>query len=645
MILEYIKGGFFMFYIVVKRMCIPIAVAFLLIPQWVHGEDVVHVNQVGYLTESAKFVLVSHLASTFEVIEVESGDPVFEGNLQLWRDADPSTGINVYRGDFSQLEQSGSYYIRTSEGNESYPFTIGDNIYDQAYRMSLKNFYFQRCGMSLGAQYAGEYHHGTCHSTDGFFHDSSGESGFQTTRGGWHDAGDYGKYIVNAGITVGTLLMANEYFPGRFGQDDIDIPESENGIPDILDEIRYELEWMLTMQSESGGLFHKLTREQFSPFILPENDTGKRYIYEVSTTATGDFAAVMARAARMFTPYDPAFSQSCLDAAVQAWSFLEANPLIVPSGGFHNPPGTVTGQYGDSRDWDERLWAAAELYMTTGEAVYHAYYLDQYDQHDLISGPMSWPDVEPLAHLTYLLGEWDDINTSVQADLGQSLDEYCQELVNERNASGFHVLLKPGQYNWGCHSAALNKAILLIVGFHESGNEAYFNAAFDQLHYILGVNAHAMSFLTGVGTVSPMHPHHRPSGADGIEEPVPGLLAGGPNQYLQDNVLSSHFDFSTPPALCYIDDEGSYASNENCINWNAPLVFVVGYFNGGVCSGRTGDVNGDGEVDVIDVITVVNHVLEIATMDECGQTQADTNGDGVINIIDVIEIVNIILGQ
>jgi endoglucanase len=140
------------------------------------------------------------------------------------------------------------------------------------------------------------------------------------------------------------------------------------------------------------------------------------------------------------------------------------------------------------------------------------------------------------------------------------------------------VLLEPGEYFWGSNAHALNKAVLLIIAFEETQEADFLEVALDQLHYMLGANAHRMTFVTGVGTRAPLHPHHRPSAADGVAAPVPGLLAGGANQYLQDAVLAAHFNSSTPPALAYLDDQGSYASNEIAINWNAPLVFVSGYF-------------------------------------------------------------------
>lgn len=524
-------------------------------------------------------MFVSQQADSFHIFQLPGNNEVFKDDLQLFKNPDPATGLTLYRGHFSSFAQSGQFYIEVPGVGISDTFQINDSVYYEAFSKSLKGFYFQRCGMDLLGAFAGDYYHPRCHVLDAQLHASTGSTGFHFASGGWHDAGDFGKYVVNAGITLGTLLMAYEYFPNKFGADNLNIPESGNGVPDILDEIRYELQWMLKMQYSDGGVFFKVTPEQFAPFIMPQNDNSVRWVYESSSTATADFAAVMARAARVYETFDSSFSQMCLAAAESAWSYLAAHPAIVPPGGFTNPPGTNTGVYGDTNDQDERLWAAAELYITTGTADYHNYYQFNYYQQGLFNVPMWWGDVKNLAHFTYLFGGQSGISITIQNQLNNSLISYCQGLVNERNNNGFHVLLDPGEYVWGSNSIVLNKAIMLILGYEKTRNAQYFNTALDQLHYILGANAHSISFVTGVGTRSPMHPHHRPSAMDFVNDPVPGLMAGGPNEYLQDPVLADSFDSSTPPALCYIDDQGSYASNEIAINWNAPLVFVSGYFN------------------------------------------------------------------
>lgn len=539
----------------------------------------VYINQAGYLPELPKIFYSSSFADSFYVIESSTGNIKYRDELYFSVANDPATDLTLYSGDFSSFQINGNYFIRLSNGDSSHTFSISSNVYDDVYKKSLKGYYFQRCGIALLQPYAGVYYHAACHPGDGFYHSSTGQSGFRPTTGGWHDAGDYGKYVVNSGITVGTLLLAYESFPDKFNQDNLNIPESGNSIPDLLDEVRHELEWLIKMQNENGGVYFKVTKEQFESFIMPQNDSGIRYIHVLSSTATGNFAAMMARAARIYQSIDSTFSFQCLNAAVLAWNFLVANPAIVPPGGFKNPIGTVTGEYGDTNDSDERLWAAAELFETTGLSEYHDYVIANYASGGIISGAMSWNKVKNLALLTYLNSSQTSASQTIKTQIKNSLISYANTLLSRASTNGFGVTINPGEYYWGCNSDVLNKALLLIYAYEETNNVGYFQTALMQLNYILGTNAHSISFITGIGINSVMHPHHRPSSADGVVNPVPGLLAGGPDQYLDDPVLQSHFNSSTPPALCYIDDVGSYASNEIAINWNAPLVFVSGYFN------------------------------------------------------------------
>ena len=540
----------------------------------------VSLDQVGYKPHSAKYVFVSSAADSFRILDATTSSVRFVGSLSSYVGIDPATGKTVRRGDFSSLQESGEFFVVTSAGDSSERFSISDTVYNQAYRKVLKGFYFQRCGTSLVQQYTGFYQHTVCHAQDGLLHPSTDSSGSRPAAGGWHDAGDYGKYVVNAGISVGTLLMAYEYFPSKFSQDDLNIPESGNGVPDILDEARYELDWLLKMQRSDGGVYHKLTREQFEGFVMPQTDNAPRYLYQVSSTATADFAAMMARAARIYLPFDAAFAQLCRTAAVRAWGYLVAHPSIVPTGGFRNPSGTATGEYGDTNDSDERLWAAAELFVTTGTAEYNNYFQSNYSAGGIFGYQMGWQDVRGLAHLTYLKSQQPETNETVRSLLRNALHSFCNNQVSIRNNSGYQVALQTGDYYWGSNSVALNAAVLLIMGYMEFNAQTFLDVAADQMHYIFGSNAHSLSFVTGVGKHYMRHPHHRPSESDGIAEPVPGLMAGGPDRYRDDAVLQALFSSSTPPALCYVDTMPSYASNEICINWNAPLVFVVGYFNG-----------------------------------------------------------------
>ena len=540
----------------------------------------VFINQAGYINNLPKYFFTNSEADSFYIIETSTSLVVYRNELSFYVSNDAATGMTLYRGDFSDLTQDGNYFVLLSNNDSSYTFNVSKNALEDAYKKSLKGFYFQRCGITLEQDYAGVYNHPACHLADAYFHSTTGETGQKEATGGWHDAGDYGKYVVNAGITVGTLLMAYEMFPGKFSQDNLNIPESQNGIPDILDEVRFELEWLLKMQNESGGVYFKVTREQFAPIIQPQNDTGTRYIYIISSTATGDFAAMMARASRIYKDIDTSFANKCLSASILAWNYLSAHPSIIPAGGFKNPSGTATGEYGDGNDSDERLWAAAELFNSTGELTYKNYFESHYSSGGIINSTMGWPNVNDLAQLTYLTSIQATASSTIKAQIKNALVSYSNSLVNRSASNGFGVAINPGEYNWGSNSDVLNKAILLIYAYEQTKNSNYFDIALSQLNYILGVNAHNFSFITGVGTNSVLHPHHRPSWSDNIAVPVPGLMAGGPNQYLNDDVLQNTFNSSTPPALCYVDIADSYASNEICINWNAPLVFVLGYFNG-----------------------------------------------------------------
>ncbi|MCF7805725.1 MAG: glycoside hydrolase family 9 protein [Candidatus Marinimicrobia bacterium] len=543
------------------------------------GEPLLVVNQAGYLPTAEKFVYAVGPADSFMVHDATDGAIVYRGELTSSAGVDESTGLVINRGDFGPVNITGMYYITATDGSATGKFRIAGYVYSDVFRKALKGFYFQRCGTALEDPAAEVYKHSACHQDDATPHVSLRSDTHIESTGGWHDAGDYGKYMVPAGITVGTLLMAYDYFPDEFARDDIGIPESGNGIPDILDEIRCELEWTITMQRSDGGVYHKLTTQRFTGMVMPEPQDSLRYIYEVASAATADFAALTARAARTLAPFDQAFSERLQQSAIRAWNFLEANPDIVPRGGFHNPAGTNTGEYGDRDDSDERIWAAAELYETTGGKRYHRYFLDHFDDVKPMANNFTWNQVGTLGHLTYLWTSRQAADPEVKATLQSALREQCDAVIEIINRSGFRTAIAPGEFNWGSNSLAMNRAMLLLMGYETFDDSAYYNGALDQLNYILGTNAHEMTFLTGVGERSPMHIHHRQSAADGIVQPVPGLLAGGPNEDRQDRVLMERFTEDTPPALCYADSLDSYASNEIAINWNAPLVFVAGYFS------------------------------------------------------------------
>ena len=537
-------------------------------------------NQVGYLpTASKKAVVTTPLADgTFRVLDAKTGTPAYEGKLSpSFHDKD--SGDDVQVADFSPLTLAGTYVLETG-GERSFPFAIGDDVYRDAYYLAMRSFYGQRCGtdVDLGRRFPG-YKFKACHTEDAAFHRSSGKTGKRKSLRGWHDAGDYGKYIVNSGITTGTLLWAWEWYGDRLAAIPLDIPESRNKVPDFLDEVKWNLDWMITMQDDDGGVWHKLTSERFGGFTMPEKDDGgPRFIIGTdkepfkSTGATGDFAAVMACAARAYAPFSAADSDVYLQAAKKAFDWCLEHPDVK----FGNPSGVRTGGYGDGDLSDEILWAAAELFRTTGDAKYNRYFLENLPKKRpriKDDDPQAWPTVLNLALWAYSQSDAKGADPGTKKEIVDDTLKAARAIIARHAKNGYHHSMTAKNYIWGSNSVALNYSILLLMADRFSPDRALKDAAWDNLHYVLGRNAFAVSWVTHVGTNFFKNPHHRPSGGDKNPLPWPGLISGGPNAGRQDSAM--HKTRGLPPAKAWVDEQASYAGNENAINWNAPLVFVL----------------------------------------------------------------------
>ena len=537
----------------------------------------VKVDQAGYVPGAPKVALVVSKASAtdFLVRRTADGSVAFRGRLAApVEDAD--SGDRVQAADFTKLKKHGRYYLEVPGAGRSWDFAIGKDVFSRAFYLAMRSFYGQRCGtaVDLGPEFPG-YTYGPCH-LEGAWHASSGKTGPRASAKGWHDAGDYGRYIVNSGLSTGTLLWTWELFGARLQKVRLNIPESGNGTPDILNEIRWNLDWMLSMQDEDGGVWHKQTSERFCGFVMPEKDTLVSYVIGTgkepykSSCATADFAAVMAIAARAYQPFDRGFAGRCLEAARRAWKWLEKYPDVL----FRNPPGVATGAYGDRNCGDEILWASAELWRTTREEGYHRYFLEHYGEHLKTIrpvGPPAWPSVAPMGLWSYVLGGKKDAKAAaaIRRDSVSAADEIVQR--SSRNA--YRISMTAKDYVWGSNGVAANYGVQLLVANAIRRNRRYVETALENLHYLLGRNTFSLSWVTQVGANPFRRPHHRPSGADDRAEPWPGLLSGGPNRSPQDPVMKKLPEL--PPAKMYLDEEASYASNEVAINWNAPLVFLL----------------------------------------------------------------------
>jgi len=538
----------------------------------------IKLDEVGYPADDPKVALVSVPARTFQVKRNGDSVVVFKGTLSAGA-TDPNSRDVVQAADFSDVRTPGKYYLEVPGVGRSWDFSIGPDVFSHTYYLAMRAFYGQRCGtaVDLGPEFP-QYKHAACH-LEGSFHASSGRQGRRDNAGGWHDAGDYGRYMVNSGIATGTLLWAFEMFGSKLKNIKLNIPESGNGTPDILNEVRWNLEWMLKMQDEDGGAWPKQTSEHFCDFIMPEDDhlpseiigTGKAP-YK-STCATADLAAVAAIAARVYQPFDKDFAARNLRAARAAWAWTERYPDVT----FKNPPGISTGEYGDPDCNDERLWAAAELWRTTGEAQYSRYFVDHYASYLASLHALdaeTWRVVAPMGLWAYALAARKDADSSALAAVREAALDAARKTVERTRRNPYHISLGEGDFRWGSNGLEANYGMELLIANALSPDRSSFEAALDNLHYLLGRNTFSISWVTQVGVHSFRHPHHRPSGADKNPEPWPGLLSGGPNADRQDAILAA-LPAGLPPAKVYSDEQGSYASNEVCINWQAMLVFLL----------------------------------------------------------------------
>ncbi len=544
-------------------------------------------NQLGFYPDAPKLaVAVGATADSFSVVKQPDGETVFTGVLGAARTWSAS-GESARLADFSEVTAPGTYLVTCAGCDDSYPFTVASRVHLGVARASIKAFWFNRCSYELTEPFAGVYARPAGHPDTavevhpGAASDARPAGTKLSSPGGWYDAGDYGKYIVNSGISTWSLFAAYEAFPGFYDTLNLDFPESANNLPDLLDEALFNFRWMLTMQDPAdGGVYHKLTTANFSGMVMPEDDKATRYVVAKSTAATLDFAAVCAQAARIFRKFEselPGFSDSCLVAAQLAWEWARENPSVAYHNSAMTNPAVSTGEYGDRNFSDELLWAATELFIATKRDSFFTVAFPQGTLSGVNRIP-GWPNVGTLAlYSLYLCGEsFETVSAQQVREALAALADSSTKLLDE---NAYRISMSDRDFNWGSNSMAGNRGMSLLFGYLATGEESYREAALDQLDYLLGRNPTGYSWVTGYGSHTPMFIHHRPSDADGIEAPVPGFLAGGPNPWMQDTIASACGYGTYPaslPAVAYFDNVCSYASNEIAINWNAPLVFLAG---------------------------------------------------------------------
>ena len=536
-------------------------IVFLWVAQGTFGADAdIKLNSLGFLSAAQKKATITAECSEFALKRKTSDETVYSGKA-----AGPlhqnDVSQDVWIADFSKVRDKGKFYLEVPGVGRSYEFEIGDNVYDFALYTAMRGFYLWRCGTGVEGIHNGiTYAHSVCHINDGYDDYVADKGSKRDGVGGWHDAGDYGKYTVNAGVTLGVLFLAWDHFPDSLSDIALDLPDTAPGYPDFLKELKWETDWLLKMPypDGSGRVSHKLTRLYFSEFIMPEKDTAKRFYTQWSSAATADFAAIMAMAARYFKPYDAEYAQTCLDVAIKSYAFLKDNP---EDKRFEKGP-FKTGSYRTS-DSDDRLWAAAEMWETTGALQY----LQDFEERagvlrDKIDENWDWGNVKNLGMFTYLLSEKKGKSVALLEDVRRDLLSIADAIVAKGSKD---VYGRPFErYYWGCNGTVARMTLTLHVAGRISPNSDYKNAAMDAVGHLFGRNYYGRSYVTGLGYNPAMNPHDRRCGADGIKDPWPGYLVGGGHD-----------------ATDWKDKQRDYRTNEIAINWQAALVYALAGFADG----------------------------------------------------------------
>ena len=535
----------------------------------------VFVNQIGYDIQKTKFAYATGLngGEEFELCAPGDRASVFTGKAQAPK-TDRVAGENVCCLDFSDFAAPGDYYIKVTgqDGKtaQSEAVHIGAGLYNDIYFAILNYFYLSRCGQDTQNEQAGEWGHPACHNTPAVIY---GTDIKKDVNGGWHDAGDYGRYIVAASKAVMDILMA--YEANCCGE------QSGAAIHfDILAEARFELEWMLTMQREDGGVFHKVSCYHFCGFINPQDEKDELVISPVSSTATADFAGCLAFASDFYRKSDKAFADQLMAAALKAWNYLETHEDEL----FKNPPEITTGGYGDWSSADERYFACAALFLRTGDQAYvtkamelRSSVIDKPDNPDFPwinkwHEGFGWGMVAGYGTELFLRARDRIADKAVVQTLQDSMLKSAEKLLDRVNNASFGTSLD--KVHWGSCGHVCDDAHTLLVAYDLTGRTDYYEAAKKQFDYVLGCNPNNICYVTGFGSKTVEYPHHRPSAT--LDTAMPGMLSGGPCEGLYDAAAKEKLGpLNLPPLRCFIDDRGSYSTNEIAIYWNSTLVYVA----------------------------------------------------------------------
>jgi len=525
------------------------------------------VNQLGYLPNGDKKAY--WLSPSKEQINLVSlADNMSTTELvHIFSESNELSVIN-----FSNITEPGWYQLQ-SNSMTSVPFQISENVYHGLSQRLVKALYLQRSGSVIANQETG-MNRPKSHTKDAviFRSDAFHETGTQLDMtGGWYDAGDYGKYVATTTITVSRLLEAYRQAPDLFDASNA----NKQLLPLILSEAVYGLKWLEKMQREDGAVYRKVSGARWPGEVVPWQDTQTRYIYGISTPETAKFAATMAFASRILKNQRPELARSYLKSAIHAWSYLEQQPeqYIDWQKGDDSGSGPYMKNPEDNEasldtDTDDRLWALAELYLSTEQDKYLDAFQALYDKKFIAIFEWKNPALMGISHLIEAAS--GEIVERLLTDLQLEAGIYSEQAANAPFA------IANQKFIWGSNKMTAEAGILMASTDSVLQTNNYRSMVQSQIDYLLGANAFNMSFVTNTGTYAVRNLHHLYRIATGIS--LPGFMVGGPNEKAQAGVAPKGEGM-----MSYVDSEKSYAVNEFAIDYNASLIGLLAvhhtYFN------------------------------------------------------------------
>ena len=528
----------------------------------------IQVNQLGYLPNADKQAFAGNWLGTagpmpvedvqFAVILAGSGNIVFQGELEKVTDKDAWSGNAVYRADFSAVQNEGEYILSIPGLGKSHTFSISKDVFKPVFHRVFRLFYHSRNSTAISAPWADpgyERPAGIAAELSAGIHPAVAASAFSTgeepdsykrVRRGWFDAGDYGQYVVNAAPVWYAFGAGMDLMPDIFSSDDLNLPESNNNIPDSVDELEWGMDWLLTMQNPGNGGVYSRSVPVLWDDSLPQDVVTNRYLFEITSHATASFAAMTALHSRLVEKWNPQRAALVLTASRAAWEFLqETDQWPAESALYKNPKNVHAGEYADDSATDNRLWAAAELYRVTGEVQFKTAFIELFgdtkidptervsfkhqamaafwSMYQALRENGSTPGTVLSAHDTRLRDELAKILISAADWLLRKADEHPF-------GAPVHQYIK--YTGWGSFAHSSRAVLPLMQAWSITGDQAYCKRSAAMSNPQLGANPQSISYITGVGKRSPRYPLSLLSKADSQVAPLNGIPVNGPHYHL-----------------------------------------------------------------------------------------------------------------